>query len=214
MDWLSSHASGASLEDLLLGTSAADLQVALTFDDGYETLRRVAAPILRDVGLVATVYVNSSWIGDGDRIASESQKGHYPGEQFLRWDEVIGLRELGWTIGSHAADHVDLTQQPDADLRSQLERSKAAIESRLGIECRHLAYPWGRNDRRVRQAVASAGYQWAVSAIHGPVPASADRYAVPRIDIRKDYELEDFIAVVRGDWDFLRTVQLTRRLLT
>jgi hypothetical protein len=41
-----------------------------------------------------------------------------------------------------------------------------------------------------------------------------DRYRIPRADIRRDYTLEDFKAVVRGDWDYLGHIQRIRRVMS
>ena len=211
--WLIANAKVVTLEEVLDGSSVAGLAVAITFDDGYHSVFEHAAPILKNAELAASVYLNAEWIGDGQRRPSDSNRGHYPGEEFLLWDEVRALCDMGWIIGSHGADHVDLTRLPDTDVHMQLRQSKAAIEERLGTGCSHFAYTWGHHNRRVRTAVAQCGYSWAVAGLHGAVSAKCDRYAIPRIDIRRDYELDDFIAVVTGKWDYLKFLQLTRRVL-
>ena len=214
VSWLAQNARVVSVDKLLECNDPAGLQVALTFDDGYACTLRTVAPILQKEGMVATVYLNTACVGDLQPIASEETKGHYPGVDFLVWDEVLALRDRGWIIGSHGADHVDLTRLPEAEVHMQLRQSKAAIEERLGIVCSHFAYTWGRHNRRVRTAVAECGYSWAVAGVHGPVSAKSDRYAIPRIDIRTDYELDDFIAVVTGKWDYLGLKQRLARMLS
>ena len=213
MTWLAHNAKPAHLDEVLAaGGASHGLRVAVTFDDGYENLLSVAAPILHDLGFAATAYLSTASIGDGDHIPSRDADGHYPGESFLIWKEVLALRAMGWTIGSHAHDHVDLSRQSTAELANQLKRSKATIEDHLGSECWHLAYPWGRHNHVVRAAAAAAGYRWAVATRHGPLHAAMDPMAVPRIDVRRDYSLEDFAAAVRGDWDYLGLVQSVRSL--
>jgi peptidoglycan/xylan/chitin deacetylase (PgdA/CDA1 family) len=213
IDWLIANAKVVSLEKILDDSKLAGLVVAISFDDGYHSVGKLAAPILKEAGLPASVYLNSMWIGDGQRLPSDLYHGHYPGEEFLLWNEVVQLRELDWIIGSHGADHVDLTRLPETEVFRQLTRSKRSIEERLDTSCIHFAYTWGHHNRRVRAAVAECGYSWAVAAVHGVVSPAVDRYAVPRIDIRNDYDLEDFIAIIRGEWDYLRLLQRTKRLL-
>ncbi|HEY2918580.1 MAG TPA: polysaccharide deacetylase family protein [Candidatus Binatia bacterium] len=213
IDWLIANAKVVSLEKILDDSNPSGLVVAISFDDGYQSIYKLVAPILKQAELPASVYLNSMWIGDEQRLPSDFNRGHYPGEEFLLWNEVVQLREFGWTIGSHGADHVDLTLLPETEVFTQLTRSKATIEERLDSSCIHFAYTWGHHNRRVRAAVAECGYSWAVAAVHGVVSPTVDRYAVPRIDIRNDYKLEDFIAIVRGEWDYLRLLQRTRRLL-
>jgi peptidoglycan/xylan/chitin deacetylase (PgdA/CDA1 family) len=211
--WLVVNAKVVSLEKILDDSNPSGLVVAISFDDGYQSVGKLAAPILKQAGLSASVYLNSLWIGDEQRLPSDFNRGHYPGEEFLLWNEVVQLRELGWTIGSHGADHIDLTLLTETEVFTQLRHSKATIEERLENSCNHFAYTWGHHNRRVRAAVAECGYSWAVAAEHGVVSPAVDRYAMPRIDIRNDYELEDFIAIVRGEWDYLRLLQRARRLL-
>lgn len=55
-----------------------------------------------------------------------------------------------------------------------------------------------------------AGYRSAVASIHSPVMGSADPYALPRLDVRPEYSLEDFVAVVTGKWDYLKRIHSFR----
>jgi hypothetical protein len=49
--------------------------------------------------------------------------------------------------------------------------------------------------------------------MHGPPTSNSDPYALPRIDVRDEYELRDFADVVTGRWDFLGLKQrLMQRL--
>lgn len=211
--WLVENARVTGIDRLLEPDQPCGLEVALTFDDGYECLHGIVAPILQSNGLAATVYLNTACIGDNRRIASDQSKGHYPDEEFLLWNEVLHLRELGWTIGSHGADHVDLTSLQETEVHSQLALSKAAIEGRTDSDCIHFSYTWGKNNRRVRKAVANCSYRWAVTCIHGAVVHPCAPLALRRVDVRQDYELSDFIAAVRGEWDYLGAIQSGRRLL-
>jgi hypothetical protein len=58
--------------------------------------------------------------------------------------------------------------------------------------------------------VEECGYAWAVCSTHGALNRGFDPFALPRIDIRNNYELPDFVAAVTGDLDYLRWLQLAR----
>jgi len=208
--WLAQHATVESLDGLLQDSSTPGLRVAITFDDGYGSLAATAAQILRVAGMTATVYLNTAFIDETLGHPSVAEAGHYPGERFLTWAEVFRLRELGWIIGSHGMEHLDLTCQPPERLRNELAGSRLAIESKLGAPCRHFAYTWGRHNAEVREAVRDTGYEFAAAALHGPLSGSSDRFAFPRVNIHHDYSIEDFAAIVHGDWDFLGTWQAWR----
>lgn len=213
VDWLARNARVLGTHDLLECNDRNGLFVGLTFDDGYACVARSVAPVLRKSGMTATVFLNTACIGASTSQVSDVKKGHLPGEEFLVWSEVDALRDAGWTIGSHGVDHFDLTKLPDVEIARQLRESKADIEKRLKSACDQFAFTWGNHDRRVRDAVARSGYALAFAGVHGAIRSAGDRYAIPRIDIRSDYELDDFMAAVRGDWDYLGRIQQIRRIL-
>lgn len=212
MQWLSVNAEVLTLDGLLSGSGKKLLTVSVTFDDGYASVASTAEPILHDLGFSAAVYINTGWMGEGRHLSSVPQMGHYADEEFMSWENIEFLAARNWTIGSHGVDHVDLTAVDDTRLNLELTESKGTIETRLGRECRHFAYTWGRNTRRVRRAVANTGYLTAAAAIHGPVTDSSDMRALPRIDVSSQYSLTDFQAIMRGDWDYLGRIQRLRRL--
>lgn len=133
--------------------------VVVTFDDGFASTLR-ARPVLERAGFPGTVFVASEFVDSEDPLsfiggAAVSAPPHELAP--LTWGELTELRELGWEIGSHTATHPLLPKLEAAELRSELERSRAAIEERLG-SCDTLAYPYGVADERVAGAAADAGY--------------------------------------------------------
>jgi len=210
MRWLSSAAEIMPLADMLAGGGTRPLQAAITFDDGYASLHSVALPVLQGIGATATAFLNTGWIGTEARRASDPARGHYPQEQFLLWREVAELAAAGWAIASHGADHLDLTIQPDDIVRQQLRASRAHIETVLGACAPVFSYTWGRHTPRLRRLVAEAGHTHGLAAVHGALGRKSDRMALPRINIAADYSLDDFKAVVRGDWDYLGWLQSAR----
>lgn len=203
MAWLAEHADVATLDELVKNPGKGGLRVALTFDDGYRSLCRVVAPVLRAYSFPATVYLNTGWIAEETPRCSDASLGHYPDEEFLIWKEVAELAGAGWEVGSHGIEHYDLTALPVPEVERQIMESKGDIEARLGRPCRHFAYTWGLHNENVRERLRSSGYRFAVAAHHAPLSDKSDLFALPRVDIRRDYNLDDFTALVRGEWDFL-----------
>jgi peptidoglycan/xylan/chitin deacetylase (PgdA/CDA1 family) len=78
----------------------------------------------------------------------------------LTWDMVQTMSRNGITIGSHTQSHTLLTtERPDTVLK-ELSASKEVLESRLKTEIAHFAYPDGRFNPMVVQAVGRAGYRF------------------------------------------------------
>jgi peptidoglycan/xylan/chitin deacetylase (PgdA/CDA1 family) len=214
MAWIAAHAQPLSLDDLVSGKGTHPLQVAVTFDDGYESVFSRAAPVMRRHAVPGAVYVNTGWVEeDGRRRASDAAQGHYRDEAFMIWNEVIALAAQGWMIGSHGVEHLDLTTMPITRVHQELQQSRAAIEQRTGKGCAHFAYTWGRYDSRVVQALRASGYRYATSTMHAPLSSRDDPYLIPRIDIRPQYGIDDFAAIMQGRWDFLRWIQQGRRTI-
>ena len=210
MEFLANGGHLASLPDLLDTTAGKMDQVAVSFDDGYACLADGPMSILAELGTSGTVFLNTGMIATGDRKLSNPDLGHYPSEAFLLWREVEQLAERGWTIGSHGVDHVDLTTANDDVVKHQLSESKRHIEGVLHADCQYFAYTWGHHSAGVRALVKAAGYRLAFSAEHGPIPADVEAMAVPRINVANEYTMDDFKAIVRGDWDYLGWVQRWR----
>lgn len=215
MDWLRQSAAVVSLERLLAGDwpdSATGITSAITFDDGYASVYEYAFPILRERGFAATVYLVANAMGDGRRRSSNEFHGLYPDEEMLTWEMVREMQTAGVTAGSHLLRHKDITLLEPPEVDEELRGSKRLIEERTGSECPSFCFPWGKHNDRTVEAVKAAGYQNAVIAIQGRWDgrSNLDHYRIPRADVRREYSIDDFSAMVRGDWDYLAILQKFR----
>ena len=179
----------ATVAEALSGPPAGRT-VAITFDDAYRSVLELARPILDRLGMPASVYVPTAWPG---RDAPMSWPGidHWvggPHEHELRcmgWDELRGLADHGWEVGSHTRSHPRLPELDDPALDGELAGSRADCESGLGRECQSLAYPYGAVDRRVVAAAERAGYRHAVTlprGLHRPEPLHWPRVGIYHVD--------------------------------
>jgi peptidoglycan/xylan/chitin deacetylase (PgdA/CDA1 family) len=137
--------------------------VVVTFDDPFESVHRLAWPILDRLGLPATVFVPTRQGVDGRPMAwpGIDQWLGGPHEAELRAMSPEQLRELaaaGWEIGAHSRTHPRLPELNHETLARELRGSKEDCERELGIPCRTLAYPFGAADERVRGATRAAGF--------------------------------------------------------
>jgi peptidoglycan/xylan/chitin deacetylase (PgdA/CDA1 family) len=139
---------------LVRGKPLPPKPVLITFDDGYDDVLRVAAPVLERLRMRATAYV----------ITARSGDWHSP---FLSWFELRELERRGVEVASHTVSHRDLRTLDDRELAHELVASRQALERRLGRPVRWLAYPFGGHDARVVAAARRAGYLLAVTTIGG-----------------------------------------------
>ena len=166
----------------------------VTFDDAYHSVLSLARPILDRLGITATVFAPTDFIGSerAMRWAGIERWLGGPHEAELvpmTWADLRTLADEGWEIGSHTRSHPRLTQVDDSTLEDQLVRSKRACEEHLGRACTSLAYPYGDVDARVIEAAPRAGYRAAAALPdHGLGPSG--RFNYPRIGIyRADGDL-------------------------
>jgi len=179
--------------------------LAVTFDDGYRSVHRHALPLLRRLGVPATMYVCPDLVGQPLALAGPHWFGgpHEAELEAMDWDEIAELADAGWEIGSHTCSQPMLTQLGDAELATELRDSRTAIEDRLGQPCRTLAYPYGDVDARVAAAARDAGYAAAGTLYPGRV-AHPSPWQVPRIGVSHHH---------RGGWRFrVKAAATTRRL--
>jgi peptidoglycan/xylan/chitin deacetylase (PgdA/CDA1 family) len=164
--------------------------IVVTFDDGYSSVRSLAAPILARLGLPGTVFVTTQFVGSDEPMS-------WPGiEQWLngQWanellpmdeGELRALADSGWEVGSHTHTHPYLPELTDSALREEMEQSKQALERVLQRTCSAVAYPYGAWDDRVVRAAANAGYRAGGTLpgrLHAQHPLSWPRVYVGRRD--------------------------------
>jgi peptidoglycan/xylan/chitin deacetylase (PgdA/CDA1 family) len=85
------------------------------------------------------------------------------GFRSLTWDMVAEMSRAGINIGSHTRRHALLTNETPAKVLEETAESRQTLMTRLGRPVNCFAYPDGRFDRAAVRAVASAGYQLAVT---------------------------------------------------
>ena len=158
--------------------------VALTFDDGWKDNYTNAFPVLRELGIKATIFIIPSSVGQMSTAATTlaGDRG-YP---HLSREEILEMADAGIEFGSHTMSHQLLNQIPEAEVRTEIETAKREIENLLQKPCWTLAYPAGFFSDAARRAAIAAGHIGAFSTIYGPTDW-VDLFALNRIEIlRRD----------------------------
>lgn len=162
------------------GASLAGRLVALTFDDGYADFRDVALPMLERYDMTATLFVPTGYVGGRSEWMRGEGEG---GRALLSWADLGEIAGRGIEIGAHGHTHPELDTLPPAELTAQARLPRKLLEDRIGIPVRSMAYPFGHYDRRVRDAIAAAGYDAACTmnnwaATRGDHPLELPRLAI------------------------------------
>jgi peptidoglycan/xylan/chitin deacetylase (PgdA/CDA1 family) len=166
--------------------------VALTFDDGYKDTWTTAWPILETHGLAMTVFVATANLESGSGL-------------YLTPAELKALaKRPGVTIGSHGHAHQALDRLSDRALKEDLSKSRQILEELTGKAVSCLSYPFGRADRRVRDAAQEAGYRLGACSRYGLNAPGRDPLLLCRTEIVAWDTLDDLALKVAGHWDWFR----------
>jgi peptidoglycan/xylan/chitin deacetylase (PgdA/CDA1 family) len=162
--------------------------IIITIDDGYVSGYDVGWPILKKYGFPFTMYVYLTYINIGGKSVT--------------WQQLAEMRDAGVDIGSHTVLHADLKFKPkrltgsqipmtsivtpmdyDTWLKFELEHSKQVIEEKLGIKCSTIAYPYGLNNEKVREAAKAAGYEAAFTTYGARLGITSPAMGLGRYDV-------------------------------
>ncbi len=127
--------------------------VALTFDDGYDSVYSAALPRLERRGWPFTVFVATDYIDDG-----------YTG--FMSWAELRDLEARGGTVANHTTSHAHLIRREASEdetawrtrVGADIEAAQVRLEAELDHPLRMLAYPYGEFDTSLETLVADLGF--------------------------------------------------------
>ncbi len=156
-----------------------DDAVLLSFDDGFLDFAEQAAPVLREHGFPAVVYLPAARIG-----GQEDWSAPHGGDPraLMSWDHVRGLAAEGVSFGGHSLSHPDLTTLDDETLEREVAGSADRIADELGQRPATFAPPYGATDPRVR-AVLARHYRAALGTRFDVATPDDDRFDLPRIEM-------------------------------
>lgn len=117
------------------GVPSVGSSFVIVDDDIKSEAYTILKPILDQKGIKGTFAAITGKIGDSGYLTEE---------------QLLELHNDGHDIISHTVTHADLTTLSDSALDADLKDSKQYLKS-LGIEAKHIMYPLGRNNAKVRR---------------------------------------------------------------
>lgn len=153
---------------------------AATFDDAYQCIGEVAAPIMEEFGFPGTIFVVSGWASSPETATLTTGRIDAP---LLRWEALMDLISAGWEVGGHTATHPHLDALDDASAYEEIECCRQATERHLAVAPRTFCYPFGHINQRTPDLVRKAGFLGACTVRSGLVTQNSDVYRLPRVKV-------------------------------
>lgn len=154
-------------------------QIAITFDDAYESVWATAAPLLDDYGYPYTIFVNTDSVGS---------------HGYMTWEQLEEANQrANVLIGNHSHVHAHLPQRPgEPDQQWQqrvitsLDQAQDIMENRFGKTEPLFAYPYGEYDTGLEQLIDER--QWlAFGQQSGAIGKTSDTSRLPRFPMANAY---------------------------
>lgn len=148
--WLKDHGNIISLNDAIdrIDKKVFDeTSFALTFDDGFQEMYKVAFPVLEKFKINAAFFLNMGPIlNSNDSLYMENfeKRVDCRRRKFLTCSQVKELHEAGNLIGSHTLDHVKMRVDNEFKFTEQVINNKNIIEDLIGSKVDYFAWPYGR----------------------------------------------------------------------
>jgi peptidoglycan/xylan/chitin deacetylase (PgdA/CDA1 family) len=171
------------------GVPLSERTAAVTFDDGCASFANYALPVLVENSIRSTVYVESAHVGTAGR------------DGVLRMDggAIAAAIQAGVSIGAHSRTHAQLDIASSGDAWREIADSRSELSELTGTEVSSFAYPHGFYSNETSSMVKRAGYSSAVAVKNAFSHRLDDPFAIARITITGDTQLDSFKNICNGD---------------
>ncbi len=134
--------------------------IVITFDDGSESVYTNAFPIMQQYGIKGTCYINPAYIGQ---------------TWYMTLAELQELHNAGWTIASHAYEHVDLTTLSSEQKLTEIQTAITWLNNNgFGDGAYYFASPYGKYDDEVLAILRQLGVKTHRTITEGTITNPAD----------------------------------------
>jgi peptidoglycan/xylan/chitin deacetylase (PgdA/CDA1 family) len=206
----------------------------ITFDDGHIGNHQLL-PFLKKTKIPITIFLCSGivntnrhfWfkfpslpapsdsfkqIADEERLRLLAESGflqekEYPRPQALNKEQVLEMREFV-NFQSHTVFHPCLNQCTSDKSWFEINKSKSALETELGLKINAIAFPNGDYSKREVDFALKAGYSCALTIDHGYNTIHSDKLKLKRICLNDSDNIEMAAVKASGIWGLLKRKKL------
>jgi peptidoglycan/xylan/chitin deacetylase (PgdA/CDA1 family) len=187
------------ISDIVSGIDYPEQSVLITFDDGHISNATVALDILKKYNTKATFFITTGWIGTDNFMAST---------------QIKKLHENGMEIGTHGVTHQYFDDLSEKEAISELVNSKLTLEEIIGEDITIFSAPGGRLCANAKKLAQDCGYKALFTSKIGLYTRKTDSFDIPRIDIKRDIDMDDFIKITEGNQQYLKKLVIRANILS
>jgi peptidoglycan/xylan/chitin deacetylase (PgdA/CDA1 family) len=175
------------------GPPPPEKSVVITADDGHKTVWTEMLPLVRKYNIPVTLFLYPSCISNASYA--------------MTWEQLQALKQTGlFDLQGHTFWHPNFKREkkklkPDDYqklVETQLIKSKAVLEKRLGGKVDLLAWPFGIYDDFLAKEAQKAGYVAAFSIDRRQASKSEAIMALPRYLMTNGDGTKGFAAIITG----------------
>lgn len=176
--------------------------IAVTFDDAYQSVIQNALPILRDKKIPATIFVPTGWLGSKP-MWIKNPNHIYANETVITETQLRTLPSDLITIGSHTVSHVNLNNIDESIAIREIFESKKTLERILNLKVTLFAAPYATLDEKFIDLFRQADYKRVFLNIPTFPATKTDLYFLGRISVEPtDWPIEYYLKI-SGSYQWL-----------
>ena len=159
-------------------------KVLLTIDDGFLSFYDNAWPILKKNKIPFILFISTREVGSFN---------------YMSWSQIKEIDKEDFVeIGNHSHTHEYLADENDEIIKTDIQRSIAIFNKKLGKNSEFFSYPFGEYSISFKKIISSLGFKYAFGQHSGVIDETKDFYELPRFPINEKYgELNRFISLTK-----------------
>ena len=156
-------------------------KIIITFDDGYENVSKIALDILGRFNQKATCFIVLNKIDNFNNWNNNSKEINT--SKLMNKSQINEWINMGYEIGSHTLDHIDLTQLNYENKKKQITKSFFKLNENFGIKPVSFSYPYGKYDKECID-ILKENFTFAVTTKKSLYNNKKyNNYEIPRVSI-------------------------------
>jgi peptidoglycan/xylan/chitin deacetylase (PgdA/CDA1 family) len=186
--------------------------VAVTFDDGLESVLENALPELESRNIPSTMFIVVQSLGDFPCWMPDGPRSD-PTQKVMSIEQLRHLSSDLVTVGSHTLTHPNLCRLDQAQAYREISDSRVELQRILNIDVSLFSFPYGAFNSTLIQLCREAGYERVFTTLPLLAFGELKEFVSGRVTVEPtDWPIE-FRLKIFGAYTWLaRAIALKRRL--